>query len=135
MQIVNPRIRGENMGMELTIKFPSTTPLWEAVRSNLKRAGVPVTIRMIDGLPAFPDEEPTSEWNEVRVSTPAGMLTLRRERNVLWLIVWGNADANLVHHWQILTWACAAAGDGLIDAPGGPQTADQYMQSARLFEV
>ncbi len=123
------------MGMELTVTFSSGTPSWEAIQTRWKQAGIPITIRMIDGLPAFPDEIPSDEWNEVRVSTPAGMHTLRRAKDQISLIVWGNADPELIRHWQISAWACAAAGKGRIITMTGAETPEEYLLSERLFEA
>ncbi len=68
---------------------------------------MPLALKMIDNLPAFPDEQPEEGWKELRVSSANGMMTLRRTRNSLDCIVWGNADGNLQADWvrlaEILT--------------------------------
>jgi hypothetical protein len=65
---------------------------WAAIRERLSAAGVAVQMRMIDNLPAFPDEEPPPEWRELRVSLGHGMITLRRDAGAVRVVVWGNAD-------------------------------------------
>ena len=52
---------------------------------------------------------------------------------VLSLIVWGNADPALGTLWGRVIWACAVAGDGVVDTPSGPQTGDEFARSAGLF--
>ena len=123
------------MGMELTVTFGKSTPSFEAILTRWKHAGIPIAIRMIDGLPAFPDEIPGDEWNEIRVSTSAGMLTLRRAKDRIMLTVWGNADAELIRHWKISAWACAAAGEGRIATGNGEETPEEYLLSERLFQA
>jgi hypothetical protein len=121
--------------MELTVNFTSPVPSWTTIQTRWGQAGIPISIRMIDGLPAFPDELPGENWQEVRLSTSAGMLTLRRGEGVISTIVWGNADPELVRHWQISAWVCAAAGDGHITTPDGVLSAEAFLRSARLFEA
>ena len=60
---------------------------------------------MIDGELAFPAEEPAEAWQELRVSAPIGMVTLRREADGIRLVTWGNADAAIrfEHLWDVLT--------------------------------
>ena len=67
------------MGMEKVVNFPGPLPEWSVLREGAIVAGLQFIVRMIDGLPAYPNEEPSGEWSEVRVSTGAGMLTLRRQ--------------------------------------------------------
>ena len=49
-------------------------------------------MRMIDNMPASPDEDPEENWQELRVSLGHGMITVRREPGRFRVIVWGNAD-------------------------------------------
>jgi hypothetical protein len=118
------------MGQQRTIRFPGgEAPAWIAIRSELQRMEPQLTLRMIDGLPAFPDEEPEPGWGELRVGLPAGMVTIRRQGADLVCVVWGDADAALGIAWDRVCWACAAAAGGHIDGPSGPLTADQFAQS------
>jgi hypothetical protein len=100
------------MGMVRVVTFSDAGPEWPAVRDRLTAAGATVQMRMIDNMPAFPDEEPESGWREIRVSLGGGMLTVRREPGSMSVIVWGNADAALVADQERLVRACAEAGGG-----------------------
>ncbi len=46
---------------------------------------------MIDGQLAFPDEEPAADWRELRVGTPQGMVTVRRGKERMVFVTWGNS--------------------------------------------
>ena len=107
-------------------------PAWERVGALLTRAGFPVQVRMIDGQPAFPDEQPPASWAEPRVGTPRGMVTVRREPDRVRLLTWGNADAAMLQAWNAPAWVVAAAGDGLLEAPEGPQSAAEFRRQADL---
>jgi hypothetical protein len=98
------------MGQERFVEFEGEPPEWSAIRAELERAGHAVSLRMIDGLPAFPDETPEPGWRELRLGFPAGMVTLRRRPKSLSSVVWGNADAALLASQEALAAACAAAG-------------------------
>ena len=121
------------MGLDRTIRFPTAeTPAWEAIQAQLARVGEPAPLRMIDGMPAFPDEAPDAGWQELRIGTAAGMITTRRGPGMLTFVIWGNADAALGAAWAKVTWACAAAGGGTIAMPAGSASAEQFAQSAGL---
>ena len=45
------------MGVQRVVTFPAGEPTWPAVAAKLAEAGERPPVRMIDGLPAFPDEE------------------------------------------------------------------------------
>ena len=67
------------MGLDCTIRFPAgVLPAWGTVKGQLARVGELGPLRMIDGLPAFPDESPEADWRELRIGTAAGMVTVRR---------------------------------------------------------
>ena len=102
------------MGMERVITFPGTEPTWPAVRDRIAAAGAGVQMRMIDNVPAFPDEEPEPDWRELRVSLGGGMLTLRREPGRWRIVVWGNADEGLRRDQELLARACAEAAGGVV---------------------
>jgi hypothetical protein len=121
------------MGLERTIRFPGDeTPPWSAIRTHLARVGEDGQLRMIDGLPAFPDETPPEDWNELRVGTPAGMVTVRRGSGVLSCVVWGNADPVLNLAWSKVIWACAAAGGGIVQDPSGALQASDFAARAGI---
>ena len=101
------------MGMERIVTFPGETPSWEAIMREANAAGIVFTVRMIDGLPAFPDEIPEENWNEVRVSASAGKITLRRQPHQLAVVVCSptqDGSAGLIKTSQKKT----KAGDGTI---------------------
>ena len=57
---------------------------------------------------------------EVRVGTPQGMVTLRREDDGITLVTWGNADGELRQAWNAVAWALARLTGGRQDGPNGP---------------
>jgi hypothetical protein len=122
------------VGVEQIVTFPTgSSASWPAAGDLLASHGFPVQVRMIDGELAFPDEEPRENWRELRLSTTEGMVvTIRRELDRLALVVWGNADAEMVRAWNALTWAFAEAGKGHIQTADGLQTAAEYRSRADL---
>ncbi len=124
------------MGIERHIRFGGReTPDWPAVRERLFGCGEPGTIRMIDGMPAFPDETPEAGWRELRVGTAGGMVTVRRTDGGFAVIVWGNAEGELLRGWDRTCWACAAAGEGDVVTPDGPLSAAAFAASCGLDGV
>ena len=119
------------MGLEQTVTF-AEVPAWRDVQELLAKRGFPIQIRMIDGQLAFPDEMPTELWNELRVSSDAGMVTVRREQNRVTLITWGNIDAPLVQTRNALAWAFAETGNGRIQTDQGDLAAVDFLRSADL---
>src|SRR5437764_11060911 len=103
------------MGMELRVEVSAgARPLWPALAVLLAERGFPVQVRMIDGELAFPDEKPSEGWRELRLGTPQGMVTLRREPDRIAFVTWGNADRPLAQAWNALVWAYAEAGRGRV---------------------
>ena len=102
------------MGIERIVVFPAGTPGWSIIRDQLVAAGSSPSMRMIDGMPAFPDETPEPTWSELRISLGAGMMTVRREPTRLLLVVWGNADEGLLRDLKLVVQACVAAGGELV---------------------
>ncbi len=101
------------MSLEHTIQLPKRkVPSWSALRNALADRGIESALRMIDGLPALPDEEPPEEWRELRVGFAAGMVTLRREGDTLRCLIWGNADFALQAAWHTLAEVCQRVLDG-----------------------
>jgi len=120
------------MGLDRTIRFSSDeTPTWDAIRRRLSLIGASASLRLIDGLPAFPDELPADDWKELRIGMAAGMVTIRRGAGRLTCVIWANAGQALEEDWRRVTWACAAAGDGLIDGADGTVTADEFARSEK----
>jgi hypothetical protein len=103
------------MGVERIIRHPpDVTADWAAVRDRLTAAGETPVLRMIDGLPAFPDEVPADGWQELRVSLAGGMVTLRRRPAELVCVTWGNAGPDLAASWDAFCRACAEATGGAV---------------------
>ncbi len=121
------------MGMEQRVEFDEGARLWPAVAELLGGRGYPVQMRMIDGQLAFPDEAPPDDWRELRLGTPAGMISLRRDGpGAVLLVTWGNADEALRQAWHALTWACAEATGGRVRMPAGPVAAGDFKRTADL---
>ncbi len=120
------------MGLDQRVGFAGAVPAWAAVGELLARRRFPVQVRMIDGELALPDETPPDSWRELRVGTPQGMVTVRREKHEVVLVTWGNADAALLQAWNALAWAFAEAGGGRVAAPGGPVGAADFRAAADL---
>ena len=102
------------MGMSSAVQFAGPGPSWSALRAQMAAEGLAVQLRMVDGLPAFPDENPDDGWRELRISTAAGMMTLRRDVQVLSVVVWGNAGPDLLRERDAVVRACAAATNGTV---------------------
>lgn len=115
------------MGLDRLVRL-ADAPGWDDIRGQLARVGLAPSIKMIDGLPAFPDEAPEPGWSELRLGFPAGMVTLRRAADGLSCVVWGNADAALLASRDALCWSVAAAGGGTVE--GLP--ADEFARSVGL---
>jgi hypothetical protein len=121
------------MGLELSVTFAGMpAPAWAEVAGLLARHGLAVQMRMIDGELAFPDETPAETWRELRLGTPTGMVTVRREPDQIQLIVWGNADAGLQQAKNVLAWAFAKTAGGQILTSGGPLAADEFLRQEGL---
>src|SRR5437868_6509721 len=79
------------MGIDQKIVFPSgNLPTWSQFADLCAARQVPVQLRMIDGELALPDETPPHDWRELRVGTPGGMVTLKRESDGITIVIWGN---------------------------------------------
>jgi hypothetical protein len=121
------------MGVEHSVTLsPSRDVTWRALVNELAGRNFTVQLRMIDGLPAFPDEEPPADWRELRAGTPAGMVTLGRTPTGIRVVVWGTDDPALRAAANAFLWAIAAVGDGTIDTADGPVTASEFARTARL---
>jgi hypothetical protein len=121
------------MGMDRAVIFAGwPVPAWDAVRDLLAGRGYTVQTRMIDGELAFPDEAPPETWRELRVGTPGGMVTLRREPGRVVCVTWGNAQGELLQAWNALAWAFAEAGGGRVETPSGPLDAAEFRRTADL---
>lgn len=86
------------MGIQRTVRWeaPAATD-WSSILETLRAGGDDPIVRMIDNLPAFPDELPTPETQEVRISLGGGMVTLRRSGPTrIDCLTWGNADTEQI---------------------------------------
>ena len=121
------------MGMEQTVVFDAARlPTWAQLAAFLAGQGFPLQLRMIDGELAFPNEMPPEDWRELRVSTPQGMVTLRRDAEGVTLITWGNADGPLRQAWNALTWAIAALTEGTVRTAEGDRSSAAFARAADL---
>jgi hypothetical protein len=119
--------------MEQTVSFAGRgAPAWPAVAALLAARDFPAQMRMIDGELAFPDEAPPEAWRELRLGTPQGMVTARRQGEAVALVTWGNADDALRQAWNALAWAFAEAGGGQVQTPAGPLDAAAFAREAEL---
>jgi hypothetical protein len=124
------------MGMQQAAVFPSgRVPSWPAVRDLLAAQGFPAQMRMIDQQLAFPDEMPPEQWSELRLGTPQGMVTIRRQGDRLIFVTWGNADAAMQQAWNAVTWAFAEAGGGQVETDAGVVDAAAFRRQADLPPV
>jgi hypothetical protein len=78
------------MGQEQLTR--STRPLAD-VMADL---GPNAAIVMVDGNLVMPSAPAPAVWNEVRLKTAAGMITLRRRGDEVALVVFGNATPELL---------------------------------------
>jgi hypothetical protein len=88
--------------MERVVSTDGQEPDWSTIRARIAACGVALQMRMIDNMPAFPDEGPEPNWQELRVSLGHGMITIRREPGRFRVIVWGNADPETVRDQELL---------------------------------
>ena len=93
------------MGIERTIHAPSAPLEWPKLVARLMALGETPILRMIDGLPAFPDEVPADDWRELRLGLAGGMVTVRRTSDGFSCVTWGTADAGLQHSSDCLVRA------------------------------
>ena len=121
------------MGMEKCVSFAGKTiPSYSAVRDFLSDRAFPLQMGMIDGQLAFPDDMPQENWRELRLRTPQGMVTVRRDAERLVFVTWGNADAAMLQAWHALMWAFAKVGGGRVETPDGLLDAGAYRDRAEL---
>jgi hypothetical protein len=119
--------------MEQQVTFgPSDCPTWSAVDTLLRDHNFPVQMRMIDGQLAFPDETPPQTWQELRLGTPGGMITVRRQADGVTLVTWGNADDAMRRAWNAVTWAFAELSQGTVLRDDGALSPAGYRQREPL---
>src|SRR5271156_5674410 len=108
-------MRCNAMGMEQTVRFRTAPPAWTAARDILATRGHTFQVCMFDGQLTFPNEQLEETWSELRLKTPQGMITVRREADRLVFVTWGNADAGLREQCNALASAFAEAGGGAVE--------------------
>ena len=82
------------MGLEIVV--PRRTPCrLAAVLAQLSGAGLAATVAMVDSVLQGPGARVPDLWREVRLRTPAGVVTLRRQGDSVTVVVFGNADPAL----------------------------------------
>lgn len=115
------------MGIERTIDAGSAAAVaWPTLVAKLTALGEKPVLRMIDGLPAFPNETPADDWQELRLGLAGGMVTVRRKPRGYSCVTWGAADPALQLSWNRLCWA-------LADAVGGTVIEEAVEESAAAF--
>lgn len=123
------------MGMEHVVRFPDgRLPDLTRIMTTLAEHRFPVQLRMVDGELTLPDETIPDGWRDVRLGTPAGMVTLARRGEALAVVIWGNADTSMQGAWNAVAWAAAAAGRGEIVGAGGVRGPEEFRSSAIMPE-
>jgi hypothetical protein len=121
------------MGMDQKVVFPpENMPTWAQLADLLAQRQFPIQLRMIDSELAFPDETPPHDWRELRVGTPPGMVTLRRETDGITLVIWGNADISMRQAWNALAWAFGFLTGGSIHTATSKLSAAEFGKVAEL---
>jgi hypothetical protein len=81
------------MGLEVSVR--ARRSLADALAA-LAATGLPCEVLMIDGQLRHPSAALPPTWQEARLRTLAGMVTVRRQGDDFQLMVFGNADAALL---------------------------------------
>lgn len=82
------------MGLEVVVPRVASVEI-PALLGRLADAGLPTAVVMVDNVLQGPGSTPPTSWRDVRLRTPAGMVTLRRVPNGIAVVVFGNADTPL----------------------------------------
>jgi hypothetical protein len=97
------------MGVELVIPLQGPCPL-APVLDRLAAAGQPCAVLMIDRQ-LWPPGRPLPEvWSDVRLKTPAGMVTLASRPNGIAVVAFGNAGEELRAVQAAIAAALSGAG-------------------------
>jgi hypothetical protein len=81
-------------------------------------AELAMALRMVDNLPAFPNEPVPEDFSEIRLAAEGGMISVRNQADGLVLVVWGNADESLRKALVRLAARLAELGAGKVQAAG-----------------
>jgi hypothetical protein len=71
------------------------SPRMSDLVEKLRAGGVATTVIMVDNQLHAPDAPVPDGWRDVRLRTPAGMLSLKRREGGVAVVVFGNADPQL----------------------------------------
>jgi hypothetical protein len=82
------------MGLEVVVPRVASVEL-SALLHRLGAAGLPSALAMVDNVLQGPGAIPPAVWRDVRLRTPAGVVTLRRVPSGVAVVVFGNADEPL----------------------------------------
>ncbi len=99
------------MGLEAMVPLEGPCPL-APVLERLAAAGLPTTVVMVDGTLQAPAAPLPDAWREVRLKTPAGMVTLARRPSAVAVVVFGNASAELQQAQRAVADALRAPDPG-----------------------
>ena len=79
------------MGLEVVVPRVAAVDI-RVLLDRLTEAGLPSTLAMVDSVLQGPGATPPAAWRDVRLRTPAGMVTLRRIPSGVAVVVFGNAE-------------------------------------------
>jgi hypothetical protein len=82
------------MGLEVVVPRVASVGL-AILLDRLAAAGLPSALAMVDNVLQGPGATPPAAWCDVRLRTPAGVVTLRRVPSGVAVVVFGNADEPL----------------------------------------
>ncbi|MGL4420199.1 MAG: hypothetical protein ACRCZF_06015 [Gemmataceae bacterium] len=103
------------MGVQREIQAIQVPLEWDRLAETLQALGFPMQVRMVDGLPAFPDEVPEPGWKELRVAIGGGMLTLRYATlTTMQVVGWSNLDQTMQKALDCLTATIAEQTRGTV---------------------
>jgi hypothetical protein len=121
------------MGMDQKVVFAlRRLPSWPKFAGFLAERGFPIQLRMIDGELLDPYQTMVETWRELRLGTPQGMVTLRKEEDGITLVTWGNADAAMRQAWNAVTLALARLTDGTVRTAEGEMSVAEFERVAEL---
>lgn len=109
------------MGMQLMVHESGPADVAKAA----SEMGMP--LRMVDNMPAFPDEAVPEAFQEIRLGAEGGMISIRHSPAGLVLVVWGNADTNLQQSLTKLAVRLAGLSSGKLQAAGKVWQADEWL--------
>ena len=82
------------MGLEILVSRNGPPPL-SALLERLAATGMPTVIVMVDNILQVPGAPAPTVWQDVRLKTPMGTVTLVQRDGGIGVVVFGNASAQL----------------------------------------